>query len=49
MYEDPNIAIQKFVTEIDPKAIISQKVIGVGKGDKITLELPFNAISVHGF
>ncbi len=32
MYEDPNIAIQKFVTEIDPSAITKQKVIGVGKG-----------------
>lgn len=31
MYEDPNIAIQKFVTEIDPSAISKQKVIGVGK------------------
>lgn len=31
MYEDPNIAIQKFVTEIDPSAIGKQKVIGVGK------------------
>ncbi|KAG7244696.1 hypothetical protein INR49_029715 [Caranx melampygus] len=29
MYEDPNIAIQKFVTEIDPNAISKQKVIGV--------------------
>uniref|UniRef100_A0A8C3AV80 receptor protein-tyrosine kinase n=1 Tax=Cyclopterus lumpus TaxID=8103 RepID=A0A8C3AV80_CYCLU len=31
MYEDPNIAIQKFVTEIDPTAISKQKVIGVGE------------------
>lgn len=31
MYEDPNIAIQKFVKEIDPSAIGKQKVIGVGK------------------
>uniref|UniRef100_A0A8C5NDF0 receptor protein-tyrosine kinase n=1 Tax=Gouania willdenowi TaxID=441366 RepID=A0A8C5NDF0_GOUWI len=31
MYEDPNIAIQKFVTEIDPGAISKQKVIGVGE------------------
>ncbi|TKS71303.1 Ephrin type-A receptor 2 [Collichthys lucidus] len=31
MYEDPNIAIQKFVTEIDPSAIGKQKVIGVGE------------------
>uniref|UniRef100_A0A8D0D7E4 receptor protein-tyrosine kinase n=1 Tax=Sander lucioperca TaxID=283035 RepID=A0A8D0D7E4_SANLU len=31
MYEDPNIAIQKFVTEIDPSAISKQKVIGVGE------------------
>ncbi|XP_034022211.1 ephrin type-A receptor 2a isoform X2 [Thalassophryne amazonica] len=31
MYEDPNIAIQKFVTEIDPNAITKQKVIGVGE------------------
>ncbi|XP_071351358.1 ephrin type-A receptor 2a [Trachinotus anak] len=31
MYEDPNIAIQKFVTEIDPNAISKQKVIGVGE------------------
>uniref|UniRef100_A0A672GT14 receptor protein-tyrosine kinase n=1 Tax=Salarias fasciatus TaxID=181472 RepID=A0A672GT14_SALFA len=31
MYEDPNIAIQKFVTEIDPSAINKQKVIGVGE------------------
>ncbi|XP_037106954.1 ephrin type-A receptor 2a isoform X1 [Syngnathus acus] len=30
-YEDPNIAIQKFVTEIDPNAISKQKVIGVGE------------------
>lgn len=30
-YEDPNIAIQKFVTEVDPNAISKQKVIGVGK------------------
>lgn len=29
-YEDPNIAIQKFVTEIDPIAISKQKAIGVG-------------------
>lgn len=31
MYEDPNIAIQKFVTEIDQNAISKQKVIGVGR------------------
>ncbi|KAM9409786.1 ephrin type-A receptor 2a [Pholidichthys leucotaenia] len=31
MYEDPNIAIQKFVTEIDPNAVCKQKVIGVGE------------------
>ncbi|KAK2915164.1 ephrin type-A receptor 2a [Channa argus] len=31
MYEDPNIAIQKFVTEIDPSAVRKQKVIGVGE------------------
>ncbi|KAK7915991.1 hypothetical protein WMY93_011752 [Mugilogobius chulae] len=31
MYEDPNIAIQKFVTEIDPNFISKQKVIGVGE------------------
>ncbi|XP_074523445.1 ephrin type-A receptor 2a [Halichoeres trimaculatus] len=31
MYEDPNIAIHKFVTEIDPNAINKQKVIGVGE------------------
>lgn len=31
MYEDPNIAIQKFVTEIDPSAISKHKVIGVGE------------------
>lgn len=31
MYEDPNIAIHKFVTEIDPSAITKQKVIGVGE------------------
>uniref|UniRef100_A0A665T5T1 receptor protein-tyrosine kinase n=1 Tax=Echeneis naucrates TaxID=173247 RepID=A0A665T5T1_ECHNA len=31
MYEDPNIAIQKFVSEIDPNAISKQKVIGVGE------------------
>uniref|UniRef100_A0A3Q3WYA9 receptor protein-tyrosine kinase n=1 Tax=Mola mola TaxID=94237 RepID=A0A3Q3WYA9_MOLML len=31
MYEDPNIAIQKFVTEIDLSAITKQKVIGVGE------------------
>ncbi|KAK2861997.1 hypothetical protein Q5P01_001530 [Channa striata] len=31
MYEDPNIAIQKFVTEIDPIAVSKQKVIGVGE------------------
>ncbi|GAA6221959.1 ephrin type-A receptor 2-like [Lates japonicus] len=31
MYEDPNIAIQKFVTEIDPSAVNKQKVIGVGE------------------
>ncbi|XP_024915929.1 ephrin type-A receptor 2a isoform X1 [Cynoglossus semilaevis] len=31
MYEDPNIAIQKFVTEIDPNSISKQKVIGVGE------------------
>lgn len=30
-YEDPNIAIQKFVKEIDPSLISKQKVIGVGK------------------
>ncbi|XP_061688118.1 ephrin type-A receptor 2-like isoform X2 [Syngnathoides biaculeatus] len=30
-YEDPNIAIQKFVTEIDPNSISKQKVIGVGE------------------
>lgn len=30
-YEDPNIAIQKFVTEIDPIAISKQKAIGVGE------------------
>lgn len=34
MYEDPNIAIQKFVTEIDPSAISKQKVIGVGEFSK---------------
>nr|XP_046239420.1 ephrin type-A receptor 2a [Scatophagus argus] len=31
MYEDPNIAIQKFVTEIDHNSISKQKVIGVGE------------------
>lgn len=31
MYEDPNIAIQKFVKEIDQSSVIQQKVIGVGK------------------
>uniref|UniRef100_A0A3Q3FG47 receptor protein-tyrosine kinase n=1 Tax=Labrus bergylta TaxID=56723 RepID=A0A3Q3FG47_9LABR len=31
MYEDPNIAIHKFVTEIDHNAISKQKVIGVGE------------------
>nr|XP_057932611.1 ephrin type-A receptor 2a isoform X2 [Doryrhamphus excisus] len=31
MYEDPNIAIQKFVTEIDPSAVNKLKVIGVGE------------------
>lgn len=31
MYEDPNIAIQKFVKEIDPSTVSKQKVIGVGK------------------
>uniref|UniRef100_A0A4W6CU21 receptor protein-tyrosine kinase n=1 Tax=Lates calcarifer TaxID=8187 RepID=A0A4W6CU21_LATCA len=31
MYEDPNIAIQKFVTEIDPSAVNKQKVIGIGE------------------
>lgn len=31
MYEDPNIAIQKFVKEIDPSVISKQKVIGVGE------------------
>ncbi|XP_061730605.1 ephrin type-A receptor 2a [Nerophis ophidion] len=31
MYEDPNIAIQKFVTEIDPNAVSKLKVIGVGE------------------
>ncbi|XP_056260035.1 ephrin type-A receptor 2a [Seriola aureovittata] len=31
MYEDPNIAIQKFVKEIDQSAISKQKVIGVGE------------------
>ncbi|XP_013861652.1 ephrin type-A receptor 2a [Austrofundulus limnaeus] len=31
MYEDPNIAIQKFVKEIDPSAVSKQKVIGVGE------------------
>ncbi|KAM4582024.1 ephrin type-A receptor 2a [Fundulus diaphanus] len=30
-YEDPNIAIQKFVKEIDPNLISKQKVIGVGE------------------
>lgn len=30
-YEDPNIAIQKFVKEIDPNIIRKEKVIGVGK------------------
>lgn len=34
MYEDPNIAIQKFVTEIDPIAISKQKAIGVGTCSK---------------
>ncbi|KAM8867672.1 ephrin type-A receptor 2-like isoform 1-T1 [Synchiropus picturatus] len=31
MYEDPNIAIQKFVKEIDPNSISKQKVVGVGE------------------
>ncbi|XP_028261453.1 ephrin type-A receptor 2a [Parambassis ranga] len=31
MYEDPNIAIQKFVKEIDQSSVIQQKVIGVGE------------------
>ncbi|XP_029007519.1 ephrin type-A receptor 2a [Betta splendens] len=31
MYEDPNTAIQKFVTEIDPNAVSKHKVIGVGE------------------
>ncbi|XP_038128905.1 ephrin type-A receptor 2a [Cyprinodon tularosa] len=30
-YEDPNIAFQKFVKEIDPNVISKQKVIGVGE------------------
>uniref|UniRef100_A0A3B3U131 receptor protein-tyrosine kinase n=1 Tax=Poecilia latipinna TaxID=48699 RepID=A0A3B3U131_9TELE len=30
-YEDPNIAIQKFVKEIDPNIIRKEKVIGVGE------------------
>uniref|UniRef100_A0A1A8IBD7 receptor protein-tyrosine kinase n=2 Tax=Nothobranchius kuhntae TaxID=321403 RepID=A0A1A8IBD7_NOTKU len=30
-YEDPNTAILKFVTEIDPNVISKQKVIGVGE------------------
>ncbi|XP_029907590.1 ephrin type-A receptor 2a [Myripristis murdjan] len=31
MYEDPNIAILKFATEIHPNAISKQKVIGAGE------------------
>ncbi|KAM4612743.1 ephrin type-A receptor 2a [Polymixia lowei] len=31
MYEDPNIAILKFATEIHPSAITKQKVIGAGE------------------
>ncbi|XP_075997193.1 ephrin type-A receptor 2a [Genypterus blacodes] len=31
MYEDPNIAIMKFATEISPSAVTKQKVIGVGE------------------
>ncbi|XP_071374053.1 ephrin type-A receptor 2a isoform X1 [Centroberyx affinis] len=31
MYEDPNIAILKFATEIHPNAITKQKVIGAGE------------------
>ncbi|XP_037303997.2 ephrin type-A receptor 2a [Pungitius pungitius] len=37
MYEDPNIAIQKFVTEIDATAINKQKVIGVGEFGEVFL------------
>ncbi|CAL8338256.1 unnamed protein product [Merluccius merluccius] len=31
MYEDPNIAILKFATEIHPSAVTKQKVIGAGE------------------
>ena len=31
MYEDPNIAILKFATEIHPSVVTKQKVIGAGK------------------
>lgn len=48
MYEDPNIAIQKFVTEIDPSAISKHKVIGVGKCFLI-IYFPFSEISEHSF
>lgn len=41
MYEDPNIAIQKFVTEIDQSAISKQKVIGVGECC-LKISLPFD-------
>ena len=46
MYEDPNIAIQKFVTEIAPSAISKQKVIGVGECFQ-TVQLPFHEIPVR--
>lgn len=43
-YEDPNIAIQKFVTEIDPIAISKQKAIGVGTCFKKKKKSAFHGI-----
>lgn len=45
MYEDPNIAIQKFVTEIDPSAISKQKVIGVGESSRTPSGPPASGLS----
>lgn len=46
MYEDPNIAIMKFATEIHPSAITKQKVIGVGKSHTLLHRL-FESPSFH--
>jgi len=42
MYEDPNIAILKFATEIHPSVVTKQKVIGAGQKKQLSNGFPFH-------